>query len=168
MPQQKTLSPTKQDLQIANLAALAISLSLLDAAIPSPIPGIKPGFANIIVLITAYHHGWRAAVWVSILRVLASALLLGTLFTPGFWLATAGAISSLLSLGLSLRLPAPYFSAVSHSLIAAQAHLLAQLLLVRLIFIPNDNILGLALPMAIAAILSGLVNGLIVNRLLKK
>ena len=59
------------------MAAFALGLSVLEAAIPSPLPGVKPGLANIITLIVLARYGWRAAAWVSILRVLAGGLVLG-------------------------------------------------------------------------------------------
>ena len=99
------LPVTGEDRRIARLAALAIGLTLAEAAIPSPIPGVKPGLANIVVLTVLLQYGWRAAAWVSALRVLAGGLLLGTLFSPGFWLSAAGALASLMVLGLARHLP---------------------------------------------------------------
>src|SRR3569832_784692 len=59
------------DRRIARLAALAIGLTLAEAALPSPVPGVKPGLANIVILLVLLQYGWRAAAWVSGLRVLA-------------------------------------------------------------------------------------------------
>ena len=60
-----SLSTTPEDHRIARLAAAAIGLSLIDAAIPMPLPGIKPGLANIVTLIVLARYGWAAAAWVS-------------------------------------------------------------------------------------------------------
>ena len=51
------LPVTPEDHRIARLAAAAIGLSLIDAAIPMPLPGIKPGLANIITLIVLARSG---------------------------------------------------------------------------------------------------------------
>ena len=167
-PTEQSLRPSAEDHHIARLAALAIALAMIDAAIPSPLPGVKPGLANIITLLAMHTLGWRAAVWVSLLRVLGSSLILGSLFTPGFWLSLSGAIASLLMLALCRHLPHRHFSLVSHSMLAATAHLLGQLLLVRLVLIPYDNILWLFPPLALAALISGVVNGLIARRLVSE
>jgi heptaprenyl diphosphate synthase len=45
------------DHRIARYAAAAIALSVAEAALPSPLPGIKPGLANIIVLVVLARHG---------------------------------------------------------------------------------------------------------------
>jgi hypothetical protein len=53
------LPVTADDRRIARLAALAIGLTLAEAAIPSPIPGVKPGLANIVILLVLLQYGWR-------------------------------------------------------------------------------------------------------------
>ena len=162
-----SLSTTPEDHRIARLAAAAIGLSLIDAAIPLPLPGIKPGLANIVTLIVLARYGWAAAAWVSGLRVIAGGLLLGQLFSPGFFLSLAGALSSLGILALAVRLPVRFFGPVSWSLLAAFAHLAGQLLLARLWLIPHDGLFYLLPFFAVAALVSGLVNGLIAARMLR-
>ena len=150
-----SLSTTPEDHRIARLAAAAIGLSLIDAAIPMPLPGIKPGLANIVTLIVLARYGWAAAAWVSGLRVIAGGLLLGQLFSPGFFLSLAGALSSLGILALAVRLPVRFFGPVSWSLLAAFAHLAGQLLLARLWLIPHDGLFYLLPFFAVAALVSG-------------
>ena len=106
------LTASADDHRIARYAAAAIALSVVEAAIPMPLPGVKPGLANIITLIVLARYGWRDAVWVSLLRVVAGSLLLGQFLAPGFFLSLAGALASLLALGLALHLPARAFGPV--------------------------------------------------------
>ncbi|MFC4159987.1 Gx transporter family protein [Chitinimonas lacunae] len=150
-----------EDHRIARLAAAAIGLACLDAAIPSPLPGVKPGFANIVTLIALDRYGWRTAAWVAGLRVVASSLLFGQLLTPGFFLGAAGALASLLVLAPWSRLPRQWFGPVSASLLAALAHIGAQWLVARYWLVPSPGLIYLLPPLASAALLSGLVNGLI-------
>ena len=44
------IQTTVEDHHIAKLAAIAIALHMVEAVIPSPIPGVKPGLANIVTL----------------------------------------------------------------------------------------------------------------------
>lgn len=155
-----------EDHRIARLAAAAIGLSLIDAAIPSPLPGVKPGLANIVTLIVLARFGWKAAAWVSGLRVVAGSLLLGQFLAPGFFLSAAGALASLLALAPACRLPGRWFGPVSLSLIAAFAHLGGQLLLARAWLIPHDGVFLLAPVFASAALFFGTMNGLIAARFL--
>ena len=154
------------DRRIARLAALAIGLTLAEAAIPSPLPGVKPGLANIVVLLVLLQHGWGAAVWVSGLRVLAGALLFGTLFAPGFWLSAAGAVVSLVVLALARHLPSRHFGPVSLSVLAAFGHIGGQVALAGLWLLPGTALLKLLPVFAAAALIFGAVNGVIVARML--
>jgi heptaprenyl diphosphate synthase len=158
------LAATPQDHRIARMAALALGLSVLEAAIPSPLPGVKPGLANIVTLIVLARYGWRAAAWVSLLRVLAGSLLLGNFLAPGFFLSLAGAACSLAVLAASQHLPQRWFGPVSHSILAAFAHIAGQLLLVFFWLIPHAGLAYLIPLFAAAALLFGTVNGLVAAR----
>ena len=160
------LRPTAEDRRIARHAAAAIVLTVAEAAIPLPLPGVKPGLANIVTLIVLARWGWREAVWVSLLRVLAGSLLLGQFLAPGFFLSLSGALASLLVLGLAMHLPLRWFGPVSHSILAAFAHIGAQLVVARLWLVPHDGVFYLLPVFALAAVVFGLVNGLVAARLL--
>ena len=161
-----SLPVSAEDHRIARLAAAAIGLSLVDAAIPLPLPGVKPGLANIVVLIVLYRHGWRAACWVSLLRVLAGSLLLGQFMAPGFFLGLTGALFSLGVLGLAQALPQRFFGPVSLSVLASFAHIGGQLVLARLWLVPHDGVFMLSPLFALAALVFGIINGLITARLI--
>jgi heptaprenyl diphosphate synthase len=154
------------DHRVAWMAALAIALSMVESVFPSPIPGVKPGLANIVVLLVLYRDGLRAAIWVSALRVIAGSLFFGSFLTPTFFLSLSGATCSLLMLMLSSHLPRSLFGPVTHSLLASLAHIAGQLLVVYIWLIPHKGILFLVPILAIAAVVFGLVNGIIAARLL--
>ena len=160
------IQTTPEDHRIARLAAFAIGLSVMEAVIPSPLPGIKPGLANIVTLLVLERFGLRAAIWVSLLRVVAGSLILGTFLSPSFVLSLSGAAASLLALALARYLPKIWFGAVSLSIFAAFAHIAGQMAVVYLWLIPHAGILYLAPVFAAAALLFGSVNGLISAKLL--
>lgn len=161
-----TLRTTAEDHRIARLAAAAVALSLVDAAIPLPLPGVKPGLANIVTLLVLYRYGFSAAAWVTGLRIFAGGLLLGHFLSPGFFLSLTGGMLSLFVLALVHRLPQRWFGPVSLSIFAAFAHIAGQLLLARLWLIPHDGVFLLAPVFFAAALFFGIINGLIVARLL--
>lgn len=161
-----SLPASQDDHRISRLAAFAIALSLVEAALPSPLPGVKPGLANIVTLLVLQRFGWRAAAWVSLLRVVAGSLLIGSFLSPGFVLSFSGALLSLCVLGLACKLPSNWFGAVSHSIFAAFAHIGAQLAVVYFWLIPHAGVFYLAPVFAAAALLFGIVNGLAAVRLL--
>jgi heptaprenyl diphosphate synthase len=161
------LKASLEDRRIAALAAAGIGLTLAEAAIPLPIPGIKPGLANIVTLLVLYRYGWRLAAWVSLLRIVAGALFLGTFLTPTFALSLAGGLVSLVVLAFAVRLPQAWFGPVGLSLLAAFGHIGAQLLLVDVWLMPGVSLMGL-LPLFLgAAWVTGHINGLVVAKLLR-
>lgn len=160
------IATTAQDHRIAKLTALAIGLHMFEAVIPSPLPGVKPGIANIVTLFVLYEYGFGTAAWVSLLRVFASSLLLGQFLSPTFVLSLSGAVFSLAILYLAQHLPNKYFSVISLSIFAAFAHIAGQLIVVRLWLIPHAGVAYLIPIFASAALLFGLINGLVAANLI--
>jgi heptaprenyl diphosphate synthase len=161
------IQTTAEDHRIAKLAAFAIALHMVEAVIPSPLPGVKPGVANIVTLYVLYQYGFATAAWVSILRVFASSLLLGQFLTPTFVLSLSGAVLSLAALWLTMHLPKRWFGPVSLSIFAAFAHIAGQLIVVRLWLIPHAGVAYLVPVFALAALIFGIINGFITAKLLK-
>ena len=162
------LTVTPEDRHIAGMAAVAIGLTLAEAAIPSPLPGVKPGLANIVILLVMLQHGFKTAVWVMALRLLAGSLLLGTFLSPGFWLAATGALASTLILYCSRFISFRLFGPITLSVLMAFAHVSGQLFLAKVWFFSEVNIAVLMPIFALAALVFGAANGLIVARLVAK
>lgn len=161
----RTLTLTSDDHRIARLTAAAIAIALVESAIPSPLPGVKPGLANMITLLVLLRYDWLTAVWVTLLRVLAVSLLMGQFLAPGFVLSLGGALASLAMLWVAQplvwRMPG-WFGPVTLSIFAALAHMSMQLLIVRLWLVPSPGIWVLAPVFTAAALFFGVLNGLIV------
>src|SRR5574337_785224 len=133
------LVPTPEDSRVARHAAAAIALTVAEAAIPLPLPGVKPGLGNIVTLV---------------------------FLAPGFFLSLAGAVLSLAVLAVARHLPPRWFGPVSQSILAAIAHITGQLIVARLWLVPHDGVFYLVPVFALAAVFFGTINGLIAARLL--
>lgn len=160
----RTLSLTPDDHRIARLTAAAIAIALVESAVPSPLPGVKPGLANIVTLLVLLRYDWATAAWVTLLRVLAVSMLVGQFLAPGFVLSLSGALASLLILLLvrPLANSTSWFGPVTLSVLSALAHMLAQLLVVRVWLVPSPGVWVLAPVFFGAALFFGTLNGLIV------
>ena len=77
-------------------------------------------------------------------------------------------VTSLAALALAVRLPRRWFGPVSHSILAAFAHIGAQLVVARLWLVPHDGVFYLLPVFALAAVVFGIVNGLVAARLLQE
>lgn len=163
-----------QDHRVALLAALAITIHIIEAAFPSPLPGVKPGLANVVTLFTFLRYGWQTALQVSLLRVIISSLVLGTFLSPTFLLSLSGALLSLSSLFL-LQLPFRQFflhkyqpSAIGYAVIASITHMSGQFLVAWYFFIPHPGLFKL-LPIFITfAVILGIVSGIITQLLINQ
>lgn len=161
----RTLTLTPDDHRIARMTAAAIAIALVESAVPSPLPGVKPGLANIITLLVLLRYDWMTAAWVTLLRVLAVSLLVGQFLAPGLVLSLGGAVASLIVLYLTqplVRRMRIWFGPVTLSVLAALAHMMAQLGIVRLWLVPSPGVWVLAPVFIGAALLFGTVNGLVV------
>lgn len=168
----RKFSTTRDDHLIAWLTALAVCIHLVESALPAPLPGIKPGLANIVTLAVLLRYGWRMAAWVTLLRVLVGSLLLGTFLSPTFILSLSGAVCGLLALGvaraLATRLPGAGLSALGYSMLAALAHMAGQFFVAYALFIPHPALLHLLPVLMTAALLFGLVSGRVAQALLDR
>lgn len=166
------IQTTRDDHLIAGFTALAITIHIAESALPSPLPGIKPGLANVVTLLVLCRYGWRMAAWVSLLRVLVGSILIGTFLSPAFFLSAAGALASVAMLGLlvavSRALPAWAPGPMGLGLAAALAHMSGQFWLAYVLFVPHSGLLMLyPLLMSLAAIL-GVLSGWLTRSVLAR
>lgn len=162
------MESTQKDHVIAWLAALAIAIHIIETAVPTPLPGVKPGLANVVTLVALLLWGWRVAAWISLLRVLVGSLLIGTFLTPTFFLSFSGACSSLLALAviqmLSRKFPGLAAGAVGYSVTAAMAHMLGQFWAAYWLFIPHKALFHLLPVLMTLALIFGIVSGIVAAR----
>lgn len=165
------LSTTKDDHLVAWLTALAISIHIAESALPSPVPGIKPGLANIVTLVALMLYGSRTAVWVSLLRVLVGSMVIGSFLSPTFFLSFSGALCS-----ITVLVIVDYCSAgmkqwspgiLGYGVIAALAHMLGQFFAAYYLFIPHEALFRLLPLLMTAAMGFGIISGLIALKIVR-
>lgn len=111
----------------AMLLAAAVVLAYIEMMVPPlvPLPGIKAGLPNIVILVCLYWLGRRQALTVSLLRILLVSLFTGTWLGPGFYVSLSGA---LLALAVLSALRDSRLSPIGLSVLGASFHNLGQLL----------------------------------------
>lgn len=164
-PMNKVIQTHRDDYIIAGLAALAITIHVAESALPSPMPGVKPGLANVVTLAAFFLFGLRVAVWVSLLRVLVGSLFIGTFLSPTFILSFSGAACSIFALAVAyswmkyMRFIAP--GPVGLGVVAAMAHMVGQFYAAYWMFIPHKALFNLLPILMTAALIFGIISGLI-------
>ena len=161
-----TFTATREDYRVAWLAALAITIHIAESMLPSPLPGIKPGLSNVVTIAALLLYGWRAAVWVSLLRVVVGSILIGTFLTPTFVLSFSGAVAAVAVIGLGSLLPGRGLGPIGYCLLASMAHIAAQFFVAYRLFIPHEALFGLLPVLMTAGVGFGLASGLLVQAMM--
>ncbi len=167
-PTSLKLTAEVQDLRIAWLAALAVAIHVLESAFPSPLPGVKPGLANVVVVMALLMYGWRAALAVAVLRVIAGSLFIGTFLSPTFFLSLSGAALALCTMGLAWFIGRHHLTAIGLSIAAALGHITGQFITAWLLFIPHEAIWRLYPILLSTSLIFGLVSGTMAHALFRK
>ena len=155
---------------LALLTAVSLILFLVENQIPAPVPvpGVKLGLGNIIVVCVLFLYGRREALAVLLVKVLLSALLTGNLGALAYSL-TGG----LLSLGVMCLLKGLLTERQlwAGSVLGAMFHNLGQLLAAALIA-RTPGLLGYLPVLLLSGMITGLFTGLaaqaVVSRLRKR
>ena len=135
-------------------AAAAMMLSYVESFIPSFAPGVKIGLPNIVIVYLLYKMGATKAAWVSIVRVLLTALLFGSVMS--LWYSLAGAVVSLLLMTVLKKIKA--FSIVGVSVVGGVAHNMAQICVA--VLVTGVGAIAYYLP---ALIVGGIVAGVFIG-----
>lgn len=161
------LEAVRQRVFLALFIALAVALHAVEYLLPSPLPWFRFGLANILTLGALFLYGPRAAWTVTLSRILAGSLLLGTLFAPGFFLSFAGGVLATLLMTAALQLFGTRIGPVGVSLLGAFGHVAGQLLMARILIVQHASI-WLMLPyFLLFSLISGMINGLAADMLLE-
>lgn len=147
------------------MTALSFIFGYLETLIPpfTGIPGIKPGFANIPVMIAMYLLGWKEAAVLGIVRVVLSGLTFSGVFAMLYSLA--GSVLSIIAMLLIKKLSC--FSTTAVSICGGVAHNIGQVIVACavtgsavLYYLPVLIISGL-----VAGLITGIISGLVLTRL---
>jgi heptaprenyl diphosphate synthase len=113
---------------LSMMLALAVALGWVESLIPSFwIPGAKPGFANMVILLCLLEFGFWDALLINLGRVLLVGAVTGTIFQMGFYMSAAGAALSMIVMWVCIRF-LKKLTIYGDSLLGALAHDLGQLL----------------------------------------
>ena len=143
---------TRKIARMGLLVALSMILSYVESLIPAfvAVPGVKVGLANIVVIFALYTLGPIEALTVSLLRVILSSFLFGSVLSLLYSLSGA-----LLSLGgMILMKKVKIFSTTAVSVTGGVLHNVGQILVACLVL--ETDVLLYYLPVLI---LSGTITG---------
>jgi len=143
--------------QISFLIACGSALQLAEAFLPSPLPGVRIGLANISTLLGLALFGAPAAFEVAVFRPIVTSLTNGTFMTPGFVLSLCGSLAgcAIMVLLFELTFGRRTFSLIAISLIGALVHNVAEIWVAYIWLIPHKGVFALVPLFVIPALIGG-------------
>ena len=148
------------------LLAATIVIAILESFIPSfTIPGIKLGFANIVILVTLYEVGILEAVFINVVRVFVVAFVRGTFMSMGFFMSLTGAFMSL-GIMIVLVLLIKKFSIIGVSVLGALFHVAGQIL-IAMIYMGSPYVVFYLPIIALSALVTGIIVGLVAGAIIR-
>ncbi len=157
------LRSTKRLAAIGLLLTVAFILSWLEMilSVPMSVPGIKIGLANIAILFTMYYCGTGDAFFVLTGRLILNAVLFGNVSSLIF--SAAGGFLSYIVMCICKRFFGKHIVYVS--IIGGVFHNIGQLIAAGIVL--ETSFIAYAPYLILGGIAAGLVNGIIVMRVLK-
>lgn len=159
------MSKTKKLVLTAILFALALILSLVEnflPTVPIPVPGIKFGLANIVVMYTLFFIGKSSALSIVFLKALFVLITRGAV--AGF-LSFTGGIFSILIMIILLSIFKDKISYLILSIFGAIFHNIGQFTAISLIY-TGMNLWFYLPPLLIFGVIAGLVTSIILRFIL--
>ena len=156
---------TRKIARMGLLVALSMILSYVESLVPAfvAVPGVKVGLANIVVIFALYTLGPIEALIVSLLRVILSSFLFGSVLSLLYSLS--GALLSLSGMILMKKLK--IFSTTVVSVTGGVLHNVGQILVACLVL--ETDVLLYYLPVLIlSGVITGAVIGIIASLVIKR
>lgn len=149
---------------VAMLLAMAIVLNILES-FTIFIPGVKLGFANIIILIMLYEFKPTEAFLVDILRIILVGILRGSFLSPTFLMALSGGMLSFFVMLLFSKIK--LFSPIGVSVLGAISHATGQVL-VAIVILGTQAVIYYLPWIGLFSVLTGVLSGFITKGYLSK
>ena len=149
----------------AMFTALALIFSYVEflLPLPVPVPGIKLGLANLVIIIAIYRMSFKYAFTINCVRIVASGLLFSGVF--GMLYSFAGGILSLVVMYVLYR--TGRFSMVGISMAGGVMHNLGQLLTACLI-VSSISLMSYFAVLLFSGLISGILIGIVAYNIEKR
>ena len=147
------------------LTALGLIIGYIEFLIPIPlgIPGVKPGFANIVIVWALYSLGSWEALMINGMRIFLSGFLVGNFSMILYSLA--GAAVSFLCMCLAKK--SGLFSMAGVSIVGGAMHNVGQLL-VAMAVLETVNLIYYGPVLLVAGVITGLLIGIVTGEVKKR
>lgn len=147
------------------LTTLAMIFSYIDSliSIPIPVPGVRLGISNIVIITALYIVGVKEAMIVNILRIVLTSILFSN--ATSFWFSITGGMLSIIVMILLKKIE--LFSIVGISVAGGVSHNIGQII-AAVIIMETHAILYYLPVLLITGTVAGIVVGVVAAMVLKR
>lgn len=132
-----------------------------------PIPFLRIGLANVVIVYLLYSQRFQMALVVNILKTLIGGLISFSLMSPATVISLCGGTGALLIMWILMKLSIR-FSIVGISIAGAVTHNVIQIFCVRWMVITRDSVFQLLPLLMIIGIVTGMFTGMIALELYRR
>lgn len=150
--------------KIILFSALSSIIYAIESFLPKPLPFIRVGFGNILILFTLIELGFLPGIFVGISKSIIGGLISGTLSTPSTLLSFSGTIVSIIVMFLLYK--STLFGILGISIAGSIFNTLTQIFFVSFIFTGLASFLYLLKIIVTLSIITGIFTGIITFYLL--
>lgn len=156
------MNNTRKITYLAMFVATALILQVVEGILPIPsaVPGIKLGLANIVTLVAIMFFNFKQVLVIVILRCFMGSIFGGSI--TGFLFSFTGGVLSAITMWIFFKKMSKYFSLVGVSIAGAIMHNIGQLLAASLII--TDFRIYIYLPvLMLSSVITGIFIGIVCN-----
>ena len=146
-------------MQLSMLTVLAVAFRAAEIVIPTPLPWLRLGLANVAVLVVLVSFGGRAALLVNLARIVLASILMGTFLSPGFWLSLFAGTVACISMIIVWYCFRRWLSNIGVSVVGAYSHTMSQFFVAYLLFVRHAAILRLMPYFLLMSLFTGALTG---------
>lgn len=150
-----------RSVRMAVYSALAIGLYTVENYLPTPLPWLRFGIANVAVVLALDELGITGAVVVFLVKLIIGSIIGGRFLTPFFLFGAAGGVLSLVAMILLWVVGRRFFSVVGVSCAGGVFHNIGQLLTARVLLIHSSALWRLLPIFVLIGLGTGSVNGIL-------
>ncbi|MGM0568307.1 MAG: Gx transporter family protein [Elusimicrobiota bacterium] len=138
--------------------AMAAVFQVVEGIFPRPLPWLRLGLGNMIVLVSIMTMGRFFALKVFIGKVFISSFIMGSFLSPGFYLSVSGGAAAWAVMCMLYR-PLGKLSPVGVSVSGSLAHSFVQVLVAYLILVRHSGVFYVMPFILISSVFSGWITG---------
>ncbi len=157
---------SKLTIFVALMTAFSLILFFIEFMLPKPMPFMKLGLSNIVIIAMIISTLHKEAFIVSILKAVIGGFLSGVIFTPTMLLSFFGSIASCLAM-IFVNKYIKALSITGVSVVGSFTHLCVQLLIVRGVVVKTNQVFHLYPLIAFCALSAGIITAIIAKLFLK-